>query len=102
MLGLLHQSFGVGKQINHLVIAGDGATIKLLLETKFEYGDSLGWVIPYLGDWHVLKNFQEVLMKIYWDAGLKEIAKINHKQGTLQRLQSCGSFKMTHRFLMQV
>ncbi len=59
-------------------------------------------VIPYLGDWHVLKNFQEVIMKIYWDASLKEVAKINHKQGTLQRLQSCASFKMTHRFFMQV
>ena len=93
MLGLLYKSFGVGKHINHLVIAGDGATIKLLSEIKFEYGDSLGWVIPYLGDWHVLKNFQEVIMKIYWDAGLKEVAKITHKQGTLQRLQSCGSFK---------
>ncbi|XP_071796281.1 uncharacterized protein [Asterias amurensis] len=102
MLGLLYKSYGVGTLINHLVIAGDGATVKLLSEIKIEYGTSLAWVIPYLGDWHVLKNFQEVIMKIYWDAGLKEVAKINHKQGTLQRLQSCASFKMTHRFFMQV
>ena len=76
--------------------------MKLVSEVKIEYGTSLAWVIPYLGDWHVLKNFQEVMMTIYWDAGLKEEPKINHKQEMLQRLQSCASFKMTHRFFMQV
>ena len=42
MLGLLYKSFGVGKYIYHLVIAGDGVSIKLLSEITFKYGDSLG------------------------------------------------------------
>lgn len=101
-LGLLYDSFGVNKKINHLVIAGDGATVRLLLNLKAEYGESLDWMIPYLGEWHILKNFQEVLMKIFWDAGLKEIAKQTHKQMTLNSLGNCSNFKRTHRFLLQV
>ena len=80
----------------------DGATIRLLLNLKREYGETLDWVIPYLGDWHILKNFQEVLMKICWDAGLKDVAKLTHKQSTLSSLGSCSNFKRTHRFILQV
>ena len=101
-LGMLYDIFQVKDKINHLVIAGDGATIKLLLNIKKEYGQSLDWVIPFLGDWHILKNFQEVLMKIYWDSGLKEIAKLSHKHITLQSLSSCSNYKRTHRFFLQV
>ena len=101
-LGLLYESFNINKSLNHLVIAGDGATIRLLLNVKREYGEALDWVIPYLGDWHILKNFQEVLMKIFWDAGLKDVAKLSHKQSTLRGLASCSNFKHTHRFILQV
>ncbi|XP_030853471.1 uncharacterized protein LOC100890520 isoform X1 [Strongylocentrotus purpuratus] len=101
-LGILYDTFKVKDETNHLIIAGDGATIKLLLNIKKEYGPSLDWVIPYLGDWHVLKNFQEVLMKIYWDSGLKEIAKLSHKHITLKSLSACSNFKRTHRFFIQV
>ena len=59
------------------------------------------WVIPFVGDWHVLKNFQEVLMKIFWHAGLKDVAKLAHKQMTLQSLMSCSNYKQTHRFILQ-
>ena len=101
-LGHLYETFEVGKKVNHLVVAGDGATVRLLLNLKTEYGESLDWMIPYLGDWHILKNFQEVLMKIFWDAGLKEIAKKTHKQMTLNSLGNCSNFKRTHRFILQV
>ncbi len=35
-----------------------------------EYGNHLKWLIPFPGDWHVLFNYQPVLMKAYSDAGL--------------------------------
>ena len=35
-LGLLYDTFEVGKKVNHLVIAGDGATVRLLLNLKVE------------------------------------------------------------------
>ena len=101
-LGVLYDTFQINKCTNHLVIAGDGATIKLLYDIKSEYGKALDWVIPFLGDWHVLKNFQEVLFKIFWDAGLKDVAKMSHKSSTLQSLASCSNFKRNHRFLIQV
>lgn len=102
VIGLLYDLFKISKSINHLVIAGDGATVKILLDVKKEYGEVLDWVIPYLGDWHVLKNFQEVVMKVFWDAGLKDIAKLTHKNSTLNNLKTCSNFKRTHRFLLQV
>ena len=100
-LHLLYDSFKVSKDINHLVVAGDGATFKLILDIKQEYGDSMEWLIPYIGDWHLLKNYQEVIMKIFWDSGLKDLAKSTHKNMTLNSLCTCSNFKRTHRFLLQ-
>ena len=100
-LGILYEAFQIGRLVNHLIVAGDGATVKLLLNLKKEYGQSLDWMLPFLGDWHTLKNYQEVIMKIFWHAGLKEVAKLAHKKMTLQSLASCSSFKKTHRYIMQ-
>nr|XP_054755303.1 uncharacterized protein LOC129261272 [Lytechinus pictus] len=100
-LGILYDTFQIGQSVNHLIVAGDGATVKLLLNLKKEYGQALDWMIPFLGDWHTLKNYQEVLMKIFWHAGLKDVAKSSHKKMTLQSLATCSSFKRTHRFIMQ-
>ena len=35
----------------------------------------MSWVILYPGDWHMLMNYQSALMKAYYDAGLKGLAK---------------------------
>ena len=48
-LGILYEAFGIHKKTNHLVVAGDGATVKLLYDLKHEYGEALDWVIPFLG-----------------------------------------------------
>ena len=54
-------------------------------------------MIPFPGDWHFLKNFQEVLIKIYFDAGLCELAKASGYQPN-----SIGcNFKRTHHFLLE-
>ena len=93
--------FKISTHLNHLIVIGDIKTFEYIMKVKAELGSALDWVIPYPGDWHVLKNFQEVIMKIYWDAGLKDLAKITHFNMNLTKLQSCGNFKKTHRFLMQ-
>ena len=57
----------------------------------------MSWLIPFPRDWHVLKNFQEVLQKVYFDGGLLDLAK------------SCGyqpnsigtNFKRTHHFIVE-
>jgi hypothetical protein len=35
---------------------GDGKSYDHLIKLKNEYGNSLNWVLPYPGDWHILKN----------------------------------------------
>ena len=54
-------------------------------------------MVPFPGDWHFLKNFQEVLFKIYFDAGLSDLAKASRYLPN-----SIGTnFKRTHRFLLE-
>lgn len=45
-----------------------------LKELKQQYGSELDWLIPFVGDWHVLYNYQKALMKVYYEAGLKVLA----------------------------
>ena len=54
-------------------------------------------------DWHILKNFRPVLMKLYYNTGLRELAKASGFQGaTLTALESCSNFEYAHRFLLHV
>ena len=81
------------------MIEGDQKLYEVLQELKCEYGNDLDWVIPMPGDWH-LYEFSKVIMKLYLDAGLKELAKA---AGYLTAsIQVCGQFKRTHQFLLEV
>jgi len=84
----------------YLVIEGDQKLYEVLQSLKFEYGKELNWVIPIPGDWHVLKNYQLAIMKPYFDAGLKDLAKAAGYP--LASIQTCGQFKRTHHFLLEV
>ena len=78
-----------------VLLEGNQSTYERLQCIKAEYGNDLAWMYPFPGDWHFLKNFQEVLLKIYFDAGLSELAKASG-------YQSIGSnFKRTHKFLLE-
>ena len=93
----LHEELITTNKMKWAVLEGDQATYNLLQSIKKEYGHDLAWVIPFPGDWHFLKNFQEVLVKTYFDAGLRDLAKASGYTPN-----SIGTnFKRTHYFLLE-
>ena len=95
----LYSKFIKDQTREYLVIEGDQKLYDVLQSLKFEYGKELDWVIPIPGDWHMLMNFQSALMKPYFDAGLKDLAKAAGYP--LASIQACGQFKRTHHFLLE-
>ena len=93
----LHTEFIASKKKMYLLLEGDQVTYECLQSIKKEYENDLKCLLPFPGDWHLLKNYQEVLLKIYFDAGLSDLAKIS---GYLPN--SVGSnFKRIHHFLLE-
>ena len=80
---------GDAKTYNHMVS---------LIAAHTDFAD----IIPFPGDWHLLKNFQPVLMKIFYDAGLKQLAQESgFRAETLTSLAACSNFKRTNNSLLQ-
>lgn len=87
----------------HHVVVGDQKIFSLVHRLKRQYGVDLDWVLPYPGDWHFLKAIQPILLKIYFHAGLGDLAAAaGYNGGNLTALQGCSSFKHTHTFLLEV
>ena len=102
ILDFLSELFQVGKRLQYLVVVGDGKTYEYFRKLKYQYRPALNWLIPFSGDWHICKNDQKVLMKIYWHAGLKNMAEnAGNKRKILNSLEKCGNFQRTHNFLIQ-
>ena len=62
IINQLHQEFIIFMQKKWLVFEGDAVTYERIQSRKLEYGSELVWIIPFPGNWHLLKNFQEVLI----------------------------------------
>ena len=71
----LMDKLGPNVQDGWVMIVGDGKTYQHLANIKETYPTTFEKLLIFPGDWHILKNFQPVLMKLYYHAGLKELAQ---------------------------
>ena len=78
-LSKLFEDLGVHKLINYLVVVGDGLTYDHLVKLKNKFKGDFDWVLSYIGDWHVLKKYQHILMTIYLDTGFQELVELFHR-----------------------
>ena len=98
----LYQELEIGNKLNHVVVAGDQKTYTRLWELKHTYGADLDWLIPFICDWHLLKNYQSDLMKVYYAAGLKDLVESAGFRGeTLTSSSKCSNCRHAHRFILQ-
>ena len=103
VLDSLQSFYAIGCQRKWHLVVGDQKVFSYMHQLKRQYGAELDWLKPFPGDWHLLKNFQPVLMKVYFHCGLKDLAvQAGYKGSNLTALESCGSFKQTHIFLLEV
>ena len=102
VLGFFSELFHIGKVLKYPVVIGDGKTYEYLRKLTLQYRPALDWLILFPGDWHICKNYQKVMMKIYWHASLKNMAeKAEIKSKILKSLEACANFQRTHNFLFQ-
>ncbi len=95
----LYQKIVEAHGLHYLAVEGDAKLFDILQSLKHEYGDELKWLVPFPGDWHALKNYQPALMKAYYDAGLKDMARAAGYP--VAQIQSCGQFKRVHQFILE-
>ena len=101
-LALLQDKLEVGTKTKYLAVVGNGKTYDHLHALKVEYGQELKWLIPLPGDWHILKNYQEVLFKVYFNGGLREVAKQpGYSDGILNSIGGCSKFKRSLEFILK-
>ena len=103
VLSQMYETFVIEQNQKWLIVVGDAKTYDIVRSIRSEYGEQMKWVIPWLGDWHMLLNYQKVIMKAYADAGLVTLGEAaQHRSETLTSLIQCTNFRRTHNFLIQV
>ena len=82
-------------------MVGDALVYKILVQLKEKYAKELDWLLPYMGDWHLLLNYGKTLMKIYQGSGLEELVCKYHKGATATTVLEGNSFDKTLNFLLK-
>ena len=101
-IGQIHKTFITELDQKWVLVVGDAKIYDVLQAIRIEYGDNVNWLIPIPGDWHTLYNYQKVLMKPYYDAGLVNLAKkAGFRSETLKSLKTSSNFRRTHLFLLE-
>lgn len=97
----IKEALQVGTRMKELVVVGDQQTWKHMTELKNEFPSDFSWLYPLPGDWHTLYNAQPVFKKVFWDAGLKNLAS---EMGCPETgaLGESRNFRKNHHFLIQV
>ena len=85
----LLDKFGSESEDGWVVLVGDGKTYQHLMNIKRQYGKSQQKLLILPGNWHTLKNYQPVLMKMYYTAGLREMAKSSGYRGQTRNSPEC-------------
>ena len=99
VLNKLHTTFIHNLGFRWLIIVGDAKTYDILQSLCRQYGSQIQWLLPFPGDWHILYNYQKVLLKIYGEAGLLQLAWVaGHRAETLTSLTAASHFKRTTPF----
>jgi hypothetical protein len=97
-LALLQEKLEVGSKIKYLGVVGDGKTYDHLHALKVEYDKELSWLVPLPGDWHILNNYQEVLLKVYFEGDLKDMSKLaGYSEGILNSINWRGQQVQTQQ-----
>ena len=100
VISYLAAEYSVGQKVRNIVLCGDGQVYDFILRIKNENEEAMKWLIPYLGDFHLLFNAQPIFMRLYWSGGLGDLAKKTHSGSSLKSLGSCQHFRRTHMFLL--
>ena len=87
----------------HLVCAGDFQTFDIMLDIKAR-STKHDYLVPWIGDWHLLLHLQCNVIAQYWDLGLKELAifDVGDKPGPLAYLAAGKKFEDNAVFLRRV
>ena len=87
----------------YLIVVGDAKTFNHLVRLKREQSEKFSWLLPFPGDWHILKNFHPVIINTYADAGLRQLAETSgFRAKTLTSLLFCNNFRLVHNFIIQL
>jgi hypothetical protein len=93
VIDLLDTEFHKTGELEHFLLVGDAKSYQLMYEVKNRYPGKYDFIIPFIGDFHILVNFQPVIMKIFWDGGLMQLAELLHCGARFTALHSCSNYR---------
>ncbi|GAQ92684.1 hypothetical protein KFL_010930030 [Klebsormidium nitens] len=74
----------------------------MMVELKNEHPSLFPWLLPYPGDWHFCLNLHPVYKKIYFDAGLIDLAPLMGYPHDATILKEGTNFRRNNLFKLRV